>query len=89
MHENLTPQSVDKQHCEKLGRQKWEMLNLFYHYMQHNSLKLYNKIYKKKFCPRMSVTRDHTDGTVNTNRRLTGYQKGEFTVEETGISWCE
>ena len=36
-----------------------------------------------------SVICDHTDGTIVANIRLTGYQRGTFSVEETGIEWCE
>jgi len=35
------------------------------------------------------VIRDHTDGTVFGHIKLTGYQKGTFSVEETGIGWCK
>ena len=35
------------------------------------------------------VIRDHTDGTIVASTRLTGYQKGTFSAEETEIQWCE
>ena len=37
---------------------------------------------------RNATIRDHTDGTVVASKRLTGYQKGTFSVDETGIEWC-
>ncbi|CBY35200.1 unnamed protein product, partial [Oikopleura dioica] len=33
--------------------------------------------------------RDHTDGSLVSTTKLSGYKKSEFSEEKTGINWCK